>query len=367
MFEEKYMKRAIELAKKGTGWVNPNPLVGAVVVRNGKIIGEGYHEKYGEKHAEVNAIESASESTLDSTIYVTLEPCCHEGKQPPCVKAIIKAGIKKVVIGSKDSNPLVAGKGVSILRENGIEVKEGFLEKECDKINEIFFYFITHKKPFVIMKYAMTLDGKIATSSGNSKWISNQESRHHVHEDRSKFSSIMVGVETVIKDDPELTSRIEGGRNPKRIVCDTNLRTPLTSKIVTTAREVTTIIATSKTDENLHKLYIDKGCKVIVVPKKEEHISLKVLIYYLGEMGIDSIFLEGGGTLNWSAIKEGIVNKVQAYIAPKIVGGIHSKGPVGGEGFLFLKDAINLKNMTIKQYGEDFLIEGDVVDVHRDC
>ena len=231
MIEEKYMQEAIALAKKGTGKVSPNPLVGAVIVKDGEVIGRGYHEKYGQPHAERNALSSCSVSPEGADMYVTLEPCCHHGKQPPCTEAIVAAGIKRVIIGSSDPNPLVSGKGVVFLKEHGIEVKEGFMKEKCDALNDIFFHYIRTGRPFVTMKYAMTMDGKIAAFTGKSKWITGEEARKHVHGERNRNTAIMVGVGTVIADDPMLTCRIEGGRNPVRIVIDTNLSTPKDSKI----------------------------------------------------------------------------------------------------------------------------------------
>lgn len=236
--DEHFMNLAILLARKGGGNVNPNPQVGAIIVNDGRIIGQGYHEKYGEAHAEINAFKSCIESPEGSTIYVTLEPCAHQGKQPPCFEAIIKNKVKRVVIGSLDPNPLVAGKGIEAMKKAGIDVSLKVLEKECKDLNKIFFHYVTQRTPYVMMKYAMTLDGKIATYKGQSKWITGEKARQKVHEDRSRFMAIMIGVETLLKDDPQLTARIKNGINPIRIICDTQLRTPLTSKIVSTAFEI---------------------------------------------------------------------------------------------------------------------------------
>lgn len=361
MVEKLYMKIALDLAMKGCGFVNPNPLVGAVIVKDNEIIGEGYHEAYGMLHAERNAIKNCRKSPRGSTIYVTLEPCCHYGKTPPCTQAIIEAGISKVVIGSLDPNPLVRGKGIEELRNKGIEVIEGVLKEECDSINEVFFHYIKTKTPYVVMKYAMTMDGKIATYTGKSKWITCNSSRKKVHEDRHRYSGIMVGVSTVLQDDPMLDCRIENSKNPVRIVCDTNLRTPIDSKIINTANKIPTIIATCENDEYKQKLYKDKGCKIIVVSKKNNHVDLKELMKKLGEENIDSILLEGGGTLNWSALNSGIVNKVQAYIAPKIFGGIDAKTPVLGIGVDSPDNSFYLSNSKIIRIDEDILIESEVV------
>lgn len=355
-----YMKFALELAKKGSGFVNPNPMVGAVIVKNGKIIGQGYHEKYGELHAERNALANCKISPKDATMYVTLEPCCHYGKTPPCTEAIIHSGIQRVVIGSYDPNPLVKGKGIEELQKHGIEVVEGVLKEECDKLNEVFFHFITKKTPFVVMKYAMTLDGKIATVAGKSKWITGEEARNNVHEDRHRYSAIMVGIGTVLSDNPLLTCRIENRRNPIRIVCDTNLRTPLDCNIVNTAKEIPTIIATCCADIERHMQYMNFGCKIIVVNNKENHLDLAELMRKLGEQNVDSILLEGGASLNWSALQCGIVNKVQTYIAPKLFGGEDAKSPIGGMGIENPENAFYLENRSIIQLGDDLLIESEV-------
>ena len=302
-------------------------MVGAVIVKDGIIIGEGYHEKYGEGHAEVNAFESLKEDPSGATMYVTLEPCSHYGKTPPCVDKIIQSKIKRVVIGMIDPNPLVAGNGVDKLKRAGIEVKVGVLEDKCKKLNEIFIKYILTKKPYVVLKTAMSLDGKIATRNGESKWISSEKSRLQVHNLRNKFSAIMVGVNTVIKDNPELTCRIKNGNDPIRIIVDSTLRIPINSKVL---------------QNN----------------EKNGQVDLNALIKKLGELGIDSILLEGGSTLNYSALEENIVDKVMIYIAPKIIGGESSKTPVGGRGIDKLKDAFKLKNIAINILDEDILVEG---------
>lgn len=367
MNDSDYMKLAIELAKKGEGAVSPNPMVGAVIVKDGRIIGQGYHERYGEKHAERNALASCTESAAGATIYVTLEPCCHYGKQPPCTQALIEAGIKRVVIGSRDPNPLVSGKGSMLLKENGIAVEEDFMKEECDSINPVFFHYITKNMPYVTMKYAMTMDGKIAAYTGDSRWVTGEEARKRVHRDRSRYMGIMVGSQTVIADDPMLTCRLPGGRNPIRIICDTRLRTPVSSAIVESAKDVRTIIATGNGAAERYGEYEKKGCEMITVDEKDGHIDLRKLMRKLADMKIDSILLEGGGTLNWAALEAGVVNKIQAYIAPKLVGGSKALSPVGGTGKEKMADAIRLKNSEIIRIGDDYMIESEVVnDVYGD-
>ncbi len=360
MGDTEYMRLAIELAKQGAGYVNPNPMVGAVIVKDDRIIGQGYHERFGGLHAERNVLKNCSESPVGGTLYVTLEPCCHYGKTPPCTEAIIESGIARVVVGILDYNPLVAGKGVEILRKNQIQVDIGVLENECKHLTRVFKKYITTKRPFVLMKYAMTMDGKIATYTNHSKWISGEEARDQVHRLRHDFSAIMVGVNTVIQDNPLLTCRMENGRNPIRIICDTNLRTPLTSQIVETAKDVETYIVTACDEEEKLSAYQEYGCKFIRVKKKDNHIDLGELMDCLGEMQIDSVLLEGGGTLNWSALKQQIVDEIQVYVAPKIFGGT-AKSPVGGLGISMPADAVMLKPYAFSQVGDDYLIESEVI------
>lgn len=257
--DRQYMKMALELAQKGMGFTAPNPMVGAVIVKNGRIIGQGYHRKYGGLHADREALAACTEEPEGASIYVTLEPCCHYGKQPPCVNAILETGIRRVIIGSSDPNPLVAGKGIRILKDHGIEVTENILKEECDKLNEAFFYYIQNKKPYVVMKYAMTMDGKTAAYTGESKWVTGEAARIHVQKQRLKYTGIMVGVGTVLADDPMLTCRLENSRNPVRIICDSHLRTPLTSKIVRTAKTIPTILASSSKDQQKIKNYEELG------------------------------------------------------------------------------------------------------------
>lgn len=356
------MRRALELASRGAGNVNPNPLVGAVIVKDGEIIGEGYHQKYGENHAEVNAILSVKDKNLlrTSTIYVNLEPCAHYGKTPPCAEAIVKYGFKRVVIGALDVNERVAGKGVKILKDNGIEVKIGVLEEECLKLNEIFYKFISTNKPFVISKWASTLDGKISTRTGDSKWISSEESRQYVHNIRNRVAGILVGVDTVIKDDPLLTCRIENGVNPIRFILDTTGRTPIDAQILKLDNGKNTFIVVGEniSEENIEK-FKKSNIEMIKCATKSEKICLKSLMKIIGEMKIDSLLIEGGGKVHASAIKEGIVDKIITFIAPKIVGS-EGKDSIGELNIVLMKDAISLKNVTYRNLGEDLVIEGYV-------
>lgn len=361
MTDRDYMIRALELAGKGVGAVSPNPLVGAVIVKNGHVIGEGWHKQLGGPHAERNALAACSGSPRGADLYVNLEPCCHFGKTPPCTEAIIESGIRRVVVGTADPNPKVRGKGIRMLRENGIRVETGVLKEECEELNRVFFHFIKFGTPYVVMKYAMTMDGKIATTTGKSKWITGENARERVHEDRGRYSSVMAGVGTVLSDNPLLTCRKPGGRNPVRIICDTRLRTPLTSQVIKTAGEVPTVIATGCQDEEALKPYRVAGCDILVLPVSDGSIDLRRLMEKLGGAGIDSVLLEGGGTLNWSALKSGIVNRVQAYIAPKIFGGREAVSPVGGEGVEAPGLSFLLAKPVITRIGEDILIESEVV------
>lgn len=363
MEDREYMSMALALAQKGQGFTAPNPMVGAVIVKDGRIIGKGWHEKYGQPHAERNALSSCTESPRGATMYVTLEPCCHHGKQPPCTDAILEVGIRRVVVGSSDPNPLVGGKGIQILRANGVEVTENVLRASCDQVNEVFFHYIRTGRPFVVLKYAMTLDGKIAAYTGESKWITGEEARAHVHQQRHRYTAIMAGVGTVLADDPLLTCRMPGGKNPIRILCDTNLRTPLTARVVTTARDVPTLLATCCTDRAKQQAYEAAGCRVLQTAERDGHVDIPGLMEQLGKEGIDSILLEGGGTLNWAALEGGVVQKVLAYIAPKLLGGKTAKTPVEGLGAPDPDHGVRLKNSKITPLGEDFLVESEVEPV----
>ncbi|CUU46537.1 bifunctional diaminohydroxyphosphoribosylaminopyrimidine deaminase/5-amino-6-(5-phosphoribosylamino)uracil reductase RibD [Clostridium beijerinckii] len=358
--DEKYMEIALELAKRGIGRVNPNPLVGAVIVKENEIIGEGYHECYGEAHAERNAVKNATKPVEGSTIYVTLEPCAHYGKTPPCVDLIIEKKFKRVVIGMLDPNELVSGKSVEKLKEHGIEVVVGIKEKECKELNEIFIKYITSKIPFVILKSGMSIDGKIATYSGESKWITSKESREDSQHLRNRFHSIMVGVNTVIEDDPELTCRINHEKKLIRIIVDSNLRIPLDSKVLINNDKAAIVATTLKSDEEKKKKLRSMGIKVIEVEDKDNRVNLKELVKRIGEEGIDSILIEGGGTLNFSALEERIVDKVRFYIAPKIIGGENSRNSIAGKGFFKLDDAVRLKDINYRTIGEDLVLEGYV-------
>ncbi|EID85501.1 riboflavin biosynthesis protein RibD [Treponema sp. JC4] len=365
---ETYMRRAIELAWKGSGWTNPNPLVGAVIVKDGKIIGEGFHHKYGELHAEREALKDCLARGNDpagAEIFVTLEPCCHFGKQPPCCQALAEVGIKRVFVGSRDPNPLVHGQGNSFLREKGIEVIEDFLRQECDALNPIFFHYITTKRPYVALKYAMTADGKIATKTGASKWITGEAARAYVHQLRNRYAAILCGIGTVLADNPMLNCRMTGGNNPLRVICDSKLRIPLDCQLVKTAKEIPTIVACAEgleaSEGVAQKISALKtaGLEILQLPLTSEgSLDLTALMQILGQLKIDSVLIEGGGEINYSALKAGIVNKIYAFIAPKLFGGgSAAKSPVSGEGIAAVEEAFLFKLTKIRQFEEDLLIE----------
>lgn len=397
MPEERYMLRAIELAGMGAGRVSPNPLVGAVIVKNGRIIGEGYHRRCGEPHAERNALAACTEDPEGASMYVTLEPCCHHGRTPPCTDAILENGIAEVIIGSRDPNPKAAG-GAEILRKNGIAVTEHFLRDECDAVNSIFFHYITSHRPYVAMKYAMTADGKTASRTGNSRWISSEASRKHVHTLRHRYTGIMAGIGTVLADDPLLNCRMEieksghvtkhfreddgsnatddlrgdvGGhaaensrmqevRHPIRIICDSHLRIPVESRLCRTAGQYRTIIAYTRGEPKKRSTLESLGITMLELPEQSGHIHLPSLMEALGRMEIDSILLEGGGTLNEAMLKAGLVQKVYAYIAPLLLGGREAKTPVEGSGFPAPGDGLRLLAPRITSIGSDLLLEYEV-------
>ncbi|MCI5620342.1 MAG: bifunctional diaminohydroxyphosphoribosylaminopyrimidine deaminase/5-amino-6-(5-phosphoribosylamino)uracil reductase RibD [Lachnospiraceae bacterium] len=356
MIDQDYMRRAIELAKKGEGFTNPNPMVGAVIVKEGQIIGEGYHARCGDLHAERSAFASLQESAQGATIYVTLEPCCHYGKQPPCTQAILDHGITRVVIGSRDPNPLVAGKGAKMLREAGVVVEEDFLRDECDKLNPIFFHYITKKHPYVVMKYAMTADGKIATRTGASKWITGEVARDKVQDMRHRYMAIMAGIGTVLADDPLLTVRKEGKKSPIRVICDSHLRIPEESQIVKTAKKYPTIIAYAEGSPEKVELLTEQGLILEQVPLKDESINLEILMKRLGERGIDSVLVEGGGTLNESLMQAGLVQRMEVFVAPKIFGGSEAKTPIEGIGIAEVADAMTFHLEQVNIIGDDVLL-----------
>ena len=359
--DEIYMRRALELAGRGRSRVCPNPMVGAVIVKQGRVIGEGWHAYCGGLHAERNALANRTESAVGATMYVTLEPCCHYGRTPPCTEAILAHKIARVVVGCLDPNEKVAGQGVRLLREHGVAVDVGVLEDECRRKNEVFMHYVTTGRPFVVMKYAMTLDGKIAAHTGDSRWVSGEASRRHTHETRSCLPAILVGVGTVLADDPLLTCRLpgeEGRFDPIRIVCDSHLRLPPDAALVRTARDVPTYAAYVDAEPDRAAALEQAGVKLLRCRAENGHVDLNDLTRQLGELQISGVLIEGGGALHWSALAAGIVSKVQVYIAPKLVGGAAAKPPIGGQGFDKMNDALPVTASRLTMLGDDLLWEG---------
>ncbi len=364
---EKYMRMAIELAKKGAGAVNPNPMVGAVVVKNEEVIGEGYHKFFGGPHAEVYAREDAGKEAEGAAIYVTLEPCSHYGKTPPCAKKIIDMGIKKCFIGSSDPNPKVAGKGVAMLKEAGIEVVENVLKEECDEINQVFFKYIKTKIPYLFVKCGITLDGKIALSNGISKWITNSIAREKVQFYRNKFMGIMVGINTVLTDNPSLTARIENGVNPFRIIVDPHLKIDKNCKVVENNEDEKTVIITSQKnlfDEDAENNEIQlkqeglcKENKVKFIFIDGEKFSFKEMLEEIGKKGIDSVLLEGGETLISLAFEENVIDGGEIFIANKILGDSSAKPFISGFVRKKMDEAVQLTNVRNNIYGENVGME----------
>lgn len=357
MTDESYIRLAAEIAKKGMGSVSPNPLVGCVIIKNDRIIGAGYHEKYGGAHAEINAIESATECVEGSTLYINLEPCSHYGKTPPCVDRIIESRIHKVVIGTMDMNPLVSGQGIKKLKSAGIDVKVGVLENECVELNKFFFKYITKKLPYVSLKAAITLDGRIADHSGNSKWISSVDSRRHVHYLRSKYDAVLIGTGTVLRDNPSLTVRLTEGRNPKRIILDADLKLNFTQNLLINSSDKKLFIVTSK--ENAGKQKIEnlkkRGINIIFAKGDADgRINLKNLLKELAKLQISSVLVEGGGEVFSSFIKENLFDDILMFITPKMLG---SGIPVINGQVKSIKKAYKFKIRDTQKIGEDFLIE----------
>ena len=360
--DEYYMKEAIELAKKGIGKVNPNPLVGAVIVKNNEIIGSGYHQAYGEAHAEVNAIidaESKGISVEGATIYVTLEPCSHYGKTPPCALKIVDKKFKRVVVGSNDPNPLVSGRGLEMIRNAGIEVVTAVLEAECTEINKVFYKYITTKTPYIFLKVAITLDGKIATSVGDSKWISNEESREKVQYYRNKFMGIMIGANTLSNDNPSLTARMSEGRDPYRIIIDPDLISNDSFNVVKNNKDSKTIIVTRETNknENAYELETKYNVKFIFIENSDKEFDIKNIVEKIGELGIDSILIEGGSRVISKAFEEDIIDAGEIFVSNKILGDEKGISFISGFTKLKMQEAMELPNVKFNIYGNNIGIE----------
>jgi diaminohydroxyphosphoribosylaminopyrimidine deaminase/5-amino-6-(5-phosphoribosylamino)uracil reductase len=361
--DERYMRLALRLARKGLGRTSPNPMVGAVVVKGKTIVGRGYHHRAGEPHAEILALRQAGTKARGATLYLNLEPCDHVGRTPPCTRAILKAGVARVVAGMKDPNPLVSGAGIRRLRKAGVRVEVDVLEKECRELNAPFCKYITRERPFVTLKAATSLDGKVATRSGDSRWISSEASRNYVHRLRQAMDAVVVGIGTVRKDDPQLTVRLPGRRRPHhplRVIVDSRLRIPLYSQLVRTAGQYPTLVATTRAASFSRRRRLAAANVEVTILAKDArgHVSLRGLMKELARRGVVSVLLEGGSTLNASALREGVVDRLLFFLAPKIIGGQRAPGVFGRDGALRIKDAEPVKSVKVRRIGPDILIEG---------
>ncbi|WP_210365804.1 bifunctional diaminohydroxyphosphoribosylaminopyrimidine deaminase/5-amino-6-(5-phosphoribosylamino)uracil reductase RibD [Bacillus sp. REN3] len=360
MSDLEYMRLAITLADAASGQTSPNPKVGAVLVKDNQIVGMGAHLKAGEPHAEVHAITMAGENALGATLYVTLEPCSHYGRTPPCSNLVIESGIKKVFVASVDPNPLVGGAGIKRMREAGIEVETGLLENEATELNKVFFHYINTGLPYVTLKTAVTLDGKTATVIGESKWITGEDARRDVHRFRHTHDAILVGVNTVIKDDPSLTTRLEGGgKNPIRVILDSSLRTPIESKAINDRLAETIIVTGSEADPAAIQQFRQTGIEIISLETPKVQIS--EMLKKLGDRGISSVYVEGGAEVHGSFLKERAFQQVITYIAPKLIGGKTAPSSFGGEGIERIGDALALKLKEVKQVGQDIRITAEPI------
>ncbi|AQU03435.1 riboflavin biosynthesis protein RibD [Dehalococcoides mccartyi] len=362
----KYMSQALSLAKLAIGQVSPNPAVGAVIVKNGEVVGQGFTQPPGGDHAEIVALRQAAEKAKGAALYVTLEPCCHQGRTPPCTVAIIESGIKEVYIATLDDNPLVSGKGKKELEDAGIKVHLGMMEREARQMNEAYFKYITTGMPFVTAKYAMSLDGKTGTRTGDSKWISNEESRHFAHYIRHISDVIMAGLNTILKDDPHLTARVNCGRGgtshcqPTRVIIDDNGRAPLSSNVFHVPGNTIVAVAKGLTPEE-KQAYDEVGAKVVEMPDERGLVDLKSLLRYLGQNGVTSVLVEGGGIVLGSLFDLKLVDKVLVFVAPIIIGGKDAKIPVAGLGAELITDSAKLRDITTTAFGQDVLISGYVI------
>jgi diaminohydroxyphosphoribosylaminopyrimidine deaminase/5-amino-6-(5-phosphoribosylamino)uracil reductase len=358
MDDEFWMRRALHLAEKGRGRTSPNPMVGAVLVKRGKVVGDGYHARAGEPHAEIVAIKNAGEKAKGATLYLNLEPCTHYGKTPPCVPAVIEAGVRKVVVGIEDPNPLVKGRGVAHLKQAGLDVKVGILENECHRLNEVFCKYIVQREPFIILKMAATLDGKLATRNGESQWITGETSRRFVHRLRDQVDGVVVGIGTVLKDDPMLTARIRGGRDPYRIVFDSRLRIPENARVVDLSPSKTIVATTEMASQDKIERLRKKGVRVLISDSKSGKVDLKSSLLKLGELGLMSLLVEGGSQINGSFLDQGLIDKIFLFLSPKLIGDPLAPGIFSGEGVLHLRETFSVTEIRTRRMGEDILIEG---------
>ena len=351
----RYMKRALVLARKGLGKTSPNPAVGCVIVKDGTIIGEGWHRKAGTPHAEIHALAMAGDAARGADLYVTLEPCCHTGATPPCSEALIRAGVRRVIAGMRDPNPRVSGGGLAALEQAGIETSCGVLEDACRDINLPFVKHVTTGLPYVTYKCAMTLDGKIASITGESRWISCEESRKYVHRMRARNDAVMVGVDTILADNPQLTVRHVRGRNPVRIIVDSSLRTPTSVDILSGALARKTIIACTEEDVDTHRRYLQSGASVLVCNARDGRVDLLDLLEKLGRIGVQSILLEGGSRLAGDALARGLIDECVFFYAPKVIGS-DGFSPFAITGITDMSHALAFSNLTVRRMGTDMLV-----------
>jgi diaminohydroxyphosphoribosylaminopyrimidine deaminase/5-amino-6-(5-phosphoribosylamino)uracil reductase len=348
------------LAAKANGRTSPNPLVGALVVKGGRIIGRGYHKKAGQAHAEVIALDKAGARTKGATLYVTLEPCAHFGRTPPCVDRIIKSGVKKVVVGMVDPNPVNNGRGIAKLKAYGIKTEVGFLEEELKRLNVVFIKYITKRMPFVTVKIAESLDGKIATKDGDSKWITSDKSRAFAHRTRSDFDAIMVGVNTIIRDNPKLDAWFSR-KHPIKVITDSHLSTPQNAAVFSGNSPVIIVTLPSRPgQETDNRKALAEKAKIMEVKEKFGQVNLKDMFKKLAQMEITNVLVEGGGTLIGALFDEGLVDRVMFFISPKVIGGRDSLGSVMGRGISRVDNAFRLKNIKVRRLAEDILVEGDI-------
>ncbi|MCI0372524.1 MAG: bifunctional diaminohydroxyphosphoribosylaminopyrimidine deaminase/5-amino-6-(5-phosphoribosylamino)uracil reductase RibD [candidate division NC10 bacterium] len=363
-----FMVRALELALAGRGRVSPNPMVGAVLVKDGRILGEGFHARAGAPHAEVVALEAAGEAARGATLYVTLEPCCHQGRTPPCGPRIVASGVRRVVAATLDPNPQVGGRGLTLLREAGLRADVGLLEAEAVRLNEVFFTYMTSGRPFVTLKAAISLDGKIATVTGESRWITGEEARRRVHEMRNEVDAVLVGIGTILRDDPLLTTRlgVPGQRDPVRVIVDNLARLPAKARVINSASAAPTLVAVGpKAPAYKVERLREAGATVLVLEQSARRISLAALMQALVAREITSVLIEGGAEIHASALSEGIVDKVAFFLAPLLIGGKTAPSALGGPGIEKLADAVRLRDVRFAPLGEDLLVEGYVLGYPR--
>jgi len=367
MNDEQWMKRVLLLAEAGRGRTSPNPMVGAVLVKRGKVVGEGYHARIGEAHAEIVALRQAGEKAGGAVLYLNLEPCTHYGRTPPCAPQVVNAGVKRVVIGMEDPNPAVNGKGIETLRRSGLDVKVGVLGKECRRLNEAFCKYILKKEPFVMLKVAATLDGKIATRNGDSKWISGEASRRFVHKLRDQVDGVLVGIGTVLRDDPRLTARVKEGREPYRIVLDSRLKIPEEAKVFEHSPSEVILATTGSAPQDKIERLEKKGVRVLIAGSKKGRVDLKSCLSKLGEIGMMNLLVEGGSQVNGSFLDEGLIDKFLLFLSPKLIGDPQALGIFGGRGVSNLRETVALKDIRARKIGEDIFVEGYLEWGMRSC